>query len=116
MKRFTSLPLLLAVILLTFSHCSKPRPVSPAPDPPGNGNSGGNNGGKGNPTAKGTPVGAPFSMKVGADGGTIAYPGSRFTITIPAGAVDQETEFSSSPLLTPPPAVKASPTGSSRKP
>lgn len=102
MKRITRLPLLFAATLLAFASCSKPDPASEM-DP---GSGGGSGGGKGIPTEKGQPVGTPFSKKIGPAGGIIEYPGARIQLNIPAGAVENETEFFIQPITNTTPGGK----------
>ncbi|WP_126246993.1 hypothetical protein [Chitinophaga rhizosphaerae] len=105
MERILCFPLIFSAMI--FSQCSKPQPENPG-DPPGNGHGNGGGGGRQNgaPMPKGTPNGKVYSKKIGMAGGTIEYPGARLTINIPAGAVDQETEFFIQPITNTAPGGK----------
>ncbi len=104
MKSFLFLPLLLTASTL-FTQCSPDKPAEPVPGP-GNGNGNGNNGGQGVPQAKGVPDGTVFRKKIGAAGGTIEYPGGRLNLIIPAGAIENETEFIIVPITNTSPGGK----------
>lgn len=104
MKRFLFLPLLLAATTLLM-QCSPDKPLNPDPVP-GNGNGNGNSDEKGAPQAKGTPNGTVFRKKIGAAGGTIEYPGGRLTLILPAGAIENETEFIIQPITNTTPGGK----------
>jgi hypothetical protein len=49
-------------------------------------------------TPIGEPVGEPSTATIGADGGTLESPDSRLTLTIPAGALESDTEISIQPI------------------
>ena len=49
-------------------------------------------------TPTGTPIGEPSTVMIGADGGTLDSPDSRLTLTIPAGALESDTEITIQPI------------------
>lgn len=49
---------------------------------------------------KGTPVGNPVTKMIGPEGGNIAMPDGRITVTVPPGAVQSATSFSIQPVTS----------------